>query len=75
MVVGPALLDRFLEHELSVLGGELHRVALDVVQDTGLLRTLRLHNIERHSVQLTPEDAKKILDEAVKAGTVHGVKR
>jgi len=45
------------------------------IQDTGLLRTMRLHNIERHAVQLTPEDAKKVLDEAVKAGTVHGVRR
>jgi hypothetical protein len=36
------------------------------------LRTLRLHNIERHSVQLTPEDGKKILDEAIDKGTVHG---
>jgi hypothetical protein len=42
------------------------------IQDTGLLRTLRLHNIERHAVQLTPEDAKVLLDEAVKQGTVHG---
>ena len=42
------------------------------IQDTGLLRTLRLHNIERHSVQLTPEDAKKLLDEAVRTGTLHG---
>lgn len=42
------------------------------IQDTGLLRTLRLHNIERHSVQLTQEDAKKLLDEAVKTGTLHG---
>lgn len=45
------------------------------IQDTGLLRTLRLHNIERHSVQLTPEDAKLLLDEAVKDGRSHGVKR
>ena len=42
------------------------------IQDTGLLRTLRMHNIERHSVQLTQEDAKKLLDEAVKTGTLHG---
>jgi quercetin dioxygenase-like cupin family protein len=42
------------------------------IQDTGLLRTLRLHNIERHSVQLTQEDAKKLLDEAVRTGTLHG---
>jgi hypothetical protein len=45
------------------------------IQDTGLLRTMRLHNIERHAVQLTPEDAKKLLDEAVKQGKAHGVRR
>jgi quercetin dioxygenase-like cupin family protein len=45
------------------------------IQDTGLLRTMRLHNIERHAVQLTPEDGRKLLEEAVKAGTVHGVHR
>jgi hypothetical protein len=44
------------------------------IQDTGLLRTMRLHNIERHAVQLSPEDGKKLLDEAVKAGTTHGAK-
>ncbi|MGH3415846.1 MAG: cupin domain-containing protein [Actinocrinis sp.] len=44
------------------------------IQDTGLLRTLRLHNIERHAVQLTVEDGKKLLDEAVKNGTVHGAR-
>ncbi len=43
------------------------------VQDTGLLRTMRLHNIERHAVQLTPADARKVLDEAVKAGTTDGL--
>ena len=42
------------------------------IQDTGLLRTLRLHNIERHAVQLTPEDAKILLDDAIKQGTAHG---
>jgi quercetin dioxygenase-like cupin family protein len=42
------------------------------VQDTGLLRTMRLHNIERHSVQLTPEDGQKLLEDAVARGTVHG---
>jgi hypothetical protein len=42
------------------------------IQDTGLLRTLRLHNIERHAVQLTPEDGKKLLDAAIAANTVHG---
>jgi quercetin dioxygenase-like cupin family protein len=45
------------------------------IQDTGLLRTLRLHNIERHAVQLTPEDAKLLLDEAVREGRSHGVRR
>jgi hypothetical protein len=44
------------------------------IQDTGLLRTMRLHNIERHAVQLSPEEGKKLLDEAVKAGTTHGAK-
>jgi gentisate 1,2-dioxygenase len=42
------------------------------IQDTGLLRTMRLHNIERHGVQLSPEEAKKLLDAAVAEGTVHG---
>jgi quercetin dioxygenase-like cupin family protein len=42
------------------------------VQDTGLLRTLRLHNIERHPVQLTPEDGAKLLREAIDSGAVHG---
>jgi gentisate 1,2-dioxygenase len=45
------------------------------IQDTGLLRTMRLHNIERHSVQVDPEDARKILDDAVRNGTVHGPHR
>jgi quercetin dioxygenase-like cupin family protein len=45
------------------------------IQDTGLLRTMRLHNIERHAVQLTPEDAKVLLDEAVKQGKSHGARR
>ncbi|HEU0239800.1 MAG TPA: cupin domain-containing protein [Micromonosporaceae bacterium] len=45
------------------------------IQDTGLLRTMRLHNIERHAVQLAPEDAKKLLDEAVRNGTAHGPHR
>ena len=42
------------------------------IQDTGLLRTMRLHNIERHSVQLTPQDGAKLLREAIDKGTVHG---
>lgn len=31
------------------------------IQDTGLLRTMRLHQIERHSVQLTPAEAAELL--------------
>lgn len=42
------------------------------IQDTGLLRTMRLHQIERHSVQLSPEEAGQLLAEAVREGTVHG---
>ncbi|MGN6598263.1 MAG: cupin domain-containing protein, partial [Actinomycetes bacterium] len=42
------------------------------IQDTGLLRTMRLHNIERHAVQLSPEEAKPLLDAAIENGTVHG---
>lgn len=34
------------------------------VQDTGLLRTLRLHQIERHPVQLTPDEAQRLLRSA-----------
>jgi len=45
------------------------------IQDTGLLRTMRLHNIERHAVQLTPEDARKLLEEAVQEGRTHGARR
>lgn len=32
------------------------------IQDTGLLRTMRLHNIERHPVQISPEEAKQLLE-------------
>jgi quercetin dioxygenase-like cupin family protein len=42
------------------------------IQDTGLLRTLRLHNIERHSVQLAPEDGRKLLEDAIATNRVHG---
>jgi gentisate 1,2-dioxygenase len=42
------------------------------IQDTGLLRTMRLHNIERHPVQLTPEDGATLLRDAIDKGTVHG---
>ena len=31
------------------------------IQDTGLLRTMRLHQIERHPVQLSPEEAAELL--------------
>ena len=46
--------------------------AQQVLLDTGLLRTMRLHNIERHAVQLTPEDGAKLLQDAIDHGTVHG---
>ncbi|RCG30476.1 cupin domain-containing protein [Sphaerisporangium album] len=42
------------------------------IQDTGLLRTMRLHNIERHSVQLTKEQGFELLRAAIDNGTVHG---
>ncbi len=32
------------------------------IQDTGLVRTMRLHQIEQHSVQLSMEDARRLLD-------------
>jgi hypothetical protein len=41
------------------------------IQDTGLLRTMRLHNIERHSVQLTKDQGAELLRAAVEHGTVH----
>jgi quercetin dioxygenase-like cupin family protein len=34
------------------------------VQDTGLLKTMRLHQIERHPIQLSPEEAGKLLASA-----------
>jgi quercetin dioxygenase-like cupin family protein len=34
------------------------------IQDTGLLKTMRLHQIERHPVQLSKEDAGRVLAEA-----------
>jgi hypothetical protein len=37
------------------------------VQDTGLLRTMRLHQIERHPVQLTVEQGRQLLDAALGA--------
>ncbi|MFC0106147.1 cupin domain-containing protein [Kibdelosporangium aridum] len=42
------------------------------IQDTGLLRTMRLHNIERHSVQLSPDQGAELLRAAIEQGTVHG---
>jgi mannose-6-phosphate isomerase-like protein (cupin superfamily) len=42
------------------------------IQDTGLLRTMRLHNIERHAVQLSPEEGAELLGAAIAQGTVHG---
>ena len=35
------------------------------IQDTGLLRTMRLHNIERHAVQLSPEEGRELLSSAL----------
>lgn len=34
------------------------------IQDTGLLRTMRLHQIERHPIQLSPEEAGQLLNDA-----------
>lgn len=42
------------------------------IQDTGLLRTMRLHNIERHSAQIDPADGRRLLDDAIARGAVHG---
>jgi hypothetical protein len=42
------------------------------IQDTGLLRTMRLHNIERHSVQLSPEEGAELMRAAAEQGAVHG---
>src|SRR5690606_5462839 len=42
------------------------------IQDTGLLRTMRLHNIERHSVQLSKDEAAELLRMAAENGTLHG---
>ena len=33
------------------------------IQDTGLLRTMRLHQIERHAIQLTVEQGRRLLAE------------
>ena len=42
------------------------------IQDTGLLRTMRLHNIERHTIQLTPEQGVELLRAAAEQGAIHG---
>lgn len=42
------------------------------IQDTGLLRTMRLHNIERHGVQLSMDEGAELLRNAIAQGTVHG---
>lgn len=42
------------------------------IQDTGLLRTMRLHNIERHAVQLTKDQGAELLRAAIDQGAVHG---
>ena len=36
-------------------------------RDTGLLRTIRLHQIERHPVQISPEEAAELLAASDKA--------
>lgn len=38
------------------------------IQDTGLLRTMRLHQIERHAFQLDMEQARQLLESARGAG-------
>ena len=38
------------------------------IQDTGLLRTMRLHQIERCSIQLSMEDGKRLLEAVAKNG-------
>lgn len=45
------------------------------IQDTGLLRTMRLHNIERHSAQLSPEEGARLLAAAADRGAIHGRRR
>jgi quercetin dioxygenase-like cupin family protein len=43
------------------------------IQDTGLLRTMRLHQIERHAVQLTLEDALRLVAAAEEEGAVDSI--
>jgi gentisate 1,2-dioxygenase len=38
------------------------------IQDTGLLRTMRLHQIERHAVQLSLEDALRLVADGEREG-------
>jgi hypothetical protein len=33
---------------------------------------MRLHNIERHGIQLSPDEGRKLLDAAAAEGAVHG---
>jgi quercetin dioxygenase-like cupin family protein len=42
------------------------------IQDTGLLRTMRLHQIERHAVQLSTEDGARLLRAATDAAVGNG---
>ena len=45
------------------------------IQDTGLVRTMRLHQIEQHSLQLSMDDARRLLDaykESLEAGERSG---
>jgi quercetin dioxygenase-like cupin family protein len=42
------------------------------IQDTGLLRTMRLHQIERHAVQLSVEDGARLLRAATDAAVANG---
>lgn len=39
------------------------------IQDTGLLRTMRLHQIERHPVQLSDEEGRQLLAALAERGT------
>jgi quercetin dioxygenase-like cupin family protein len=42
------------------------------IQDTGLLRTMRLHNIERHAVQLSHEQGQELLAAALQEADRRG---
>jgi hypothetical protein len=62
--------DKFNREHPPIQGLAAHDLNLDpsdtarylAVQDTGLLRTMRLHQIEQHPVQLSPEEARKPLE-------------